>query len=251
MRCTWLFVLVAACRFDHGAASVAHDADVDGGEDGAIVEIDSLLPPSPFCDAAGDTLVACYEFENTAQDGSGHNLHPTTANVTFPSGKVGTALQLDANGAADVAENAMLDVSAVTVEAWIRVTQLPAVGLRAGILDNNAQYGFFLHDGGRIQCTVGNMTVAVDGIITTNTWTHVACTYDGTDSGLYVNGRMVATTTGGTPLSTGGTTGISIGADNPPGAGSRLVGQIDQLRIFNVARASSQICLAADADDCL
>jgi hypothetical protein len=61
----------------------------------------------------------------------------------------------------------------------------------------------------------------------------------------------VATTTGGTALSTGGTTGISIAADNPPGAGSRLAGQIDQLRIFSVARASSQICLAADGDDCL
>lgn len=252
MRLSWVLMFVAACSFDHGRPGARSDGNETPFDMQPVTDAELDGPDrSSFCDEAGGSLVACYEFEDNAQDASGHDLHATTSNVTFPAGKVGKALQLMDSGGADVAENAMFDVSAVTVEAWIRLTQQPGPGKRAGILDNNGQYGFFLHENGRIQCTVGNMTVAADGVITTNTWTHVACTYDGTDSALYVNGRTVAITTGGSPLSTSGTTGISIAADNPPGSGSRLAGQIDQLRIFSVARASSQICLAADGDDCL
>lgn len=259
MRLTCL-LLVAACNFDHGAVLARTDGNGTPSDVGEPLDtepvttdaaIDGSLPPSTFCDPAGGTLVACYPFENNAQDGSGHNLNATTFHVMYPNGKVGKALQLMPDGAADVAESTMFDTSAITIEAWIRPTQMPGPGLRAGILDNNGQYGFFFSDSGRLSCTLVNgPSVGFDNAIQANTWTHVACAYDGANSALYVNGHSVATGNGGAALGTNGTSGISIAADNPPGSGSRLVGLIDQLRIFSVARTTTQICEAANGDDC-
>ncbi|MDB4954829.1 MAG: hypothetical protein JWO36_2398 [Myxococcales bacterium] len=50
------------------------------------------------------------------------------------------------------------------------------------------------------------------------------------------------------PLPTAGSDGFSIGADNPPGAGSPLIGWIDQLRVFGIARSDAELC--ADAGAC-
>lgn len=258
MRLTWLFVLVGACHFDHGAAPLLRDDGAvpppDTSQDAqSNTEPDAAIDamPSRFCDSAGGTLVACYEFEDTTQDGSGHHLDATMTNVTFPGGKVGKAMQFDTTSAADVGETPMFDLNALTIEAWIRPTQLPASGQRAGIVDNNGQYGLFYNDSGRLQCTLSNgASLGFDANIPTNTWTHVACTYDGASAALLVNGRTVVTAANGGMLATNGTTGISIAADNPPGAGSRLVGKIDQLRIFSVARTEAEICEAADGDDC-
>ena len=70
-------------------------------------------------------------------------------------------------------------------------------------------------------------------------------TYDGTNR-IYVNGVKVGEDAGGGgPSGITGTTGLSIGADNPPGSGSPLLGEIDQLRIFSVARTDAQIASAA------
>jgi hypothetical protein len=242
VRGAWILALAApaACRFEPGVvargdAIVAHDVS-DAAPD---------APPTPaFCEPS-PTLVACYEFEGTADDASGNDLHATTQNVTFVPGKVGMAMQFGASSAADVAESPLLDVGAITIEAWIQPTQLPTTGSRMGVVDNNGQWGVFVHEAGRLQCSmIGGASIQVMAGITENTWTHVACTYDGTTS-IYVDGLLSSSAGNGTTLATGGTTGTSIAADNPPGAGSRLIGLIDQVRIFNVARSADEICAAA------
>jgi hypothetical protein len=62
---------------------------------------------------------------------------------------------------------------------------------------------------------------------------------------LYVNGVAVSTVVGGTPLPSSGTSGMTLGA-NSPTDDSSLMGDIDQLRIFSVARTAQQI--ASDAN---
>jgi hypothetical protein len=245
-----LFVLAfAGCEFTHGLLDpVSIDAAPDDSSTDAVPDAraDAMIDAriAPFCDMQDTNLVACYQFENTTNDASGHNLDLTMTNVTFVNGKVGKAMQFAANSAADAADSAMWDVSAVTIEAWINPSQLPAAGARSGILDMNGQYGFFLHETGKLACTIvgGISSGQVTANVAINTWSHVACTYDGTTTTVYKDGNVVFTGTGGGALSTTSTTGISIAADNPPGSGSRLIGLVDEVRIMSRARTANEIC---------
>jgi len=221
---------------------------IDAPERAADAAPDSPTPP--FCDPSDPHLVACYEFEGDTKDSSNNRLDATMVNVSFPPGKVGKAMQFGATSAADVPNSAAFDVTALTIEAWINPSQLPSNGNRAGILDMDQQYGFFLHAGGELACTASVSMVTTVAHLATDRWTHVACTYDGAVGAIYVDGSVLASATGGHALSTSGNTGISLAADNPPGKGSQLIGLIDEVRLMNVARTPAQICADAGKSSC-
>lgn len=246
MRAAWL-MLATACRFDPGA--FRDDAVVI--EDDAMSDVASDMTADALVDYCDNTL-ACYRFENNAQDSSGNGLNAATNNVTYAPGKIGNALQMvDATSAADVAESTVIDVTtALTVEGWIKPTALPGAGLRMGMIDNDAQWGIFLLEGGNMRCTVPNAAAQTTGTIALNEWNHVACTFDGTTTRLYVRGVLEGQGTGATMLSTAGTTGLSIAANNPPGSGDRLAGMIDELRLMAVARTATEVCQDALLPSC-
>lgn len=228
---------LAGCSFGAPRA-LPEGADTPAAPDAPVAD----TPAIPFCGQAG--VFACYELEGDTKDGTANRLDGTMTNVTFVAGKRGMALQSGATSAVDVADSALFDVAALTIEAWIRPTQLPAAGLRMGVLDADSQYGLFLQENGQLQCNAGGSSNLVAANVQANQWTHVACTYDGANRRVYVNGALISETTG-TALSTGGTTGITIAGNNPPGGGSRLVGMIDQLRLWSRALSADEIGAAA------
>jgi hypothetical protein len=227
---------------------VAGETPVDGGVDtSSDMAID--MPAAPFCDATNEpTLVGCWEFEDVLTDASGDNNNGTIAagTVTFVTGMVGKGLQQDANSHVAVADTASLAPTSLTIEAWIMPTMVSTA--RMGILDNNNSYGFFINaNSAGLQCT----TVSVATAIPINTFTHVACTYDEVaGSHLYINGTDVATGVTGAPLGVGDTSGSVIGGNSPGAPNDTLVGVIDQLRVWNVARTAQQICTAAGKTTC-
>ncbi len=228
-----VLVVLPACAFSARARPHGDGGVVDGVDAAADAAIDA---PPPFCDATDTTLIACYAFEGTTTDGSPNHLDAAMTNVTFVAGEQGMAAVASVQTQMNVAQNALIDPPTLTIEAWINAP-LPGVGARAGIIDNEGAWGMFLHEQGELQCiTATNVAANVPA----NTWTHVACTADGVERKIYVNGTLVDTAATGALGA--GVQGMALGANSP--SGQQLAGDIDQLRVFSVARTDAQI--AAD-----
>jgi len=247
-----LLGVLGGCNFRHGElCSTCDDAPTGSNPDALPIDtpVDMAIDApkgsaAPFCDPADTTLAGCWEFEGNTNDGTGHGMSATNTGATYVTGRTGMAVHIDANTALDVTENVAMDVTSLTIEAWIHAA-IPASG-RSGILDNNNQYGFFIYAGPFFRCIGFDQNVT----LVANTWTHVACTYDGTVR-VYVDGVKVGENGGGGgALSTAATTGLTLGDDNPAGGGDALLGDLDQVRLYNVARTPTQICQDAGLAIC-
>src|SRR5262245_2824346 len=96
-----LVVALAGCGF-HGA-EVSDARVIDGPADIMVDHADPDMVASTFCDPITG-LVACYEFEGTANDATANRLDATATNVTFSTmGQVGSAMVIAANSSATVA----------------------------------------------------------------------------------------------------------------------------------------------------
>jgi hypothetical protein len=262
MRCAaaWILVL-GACGFrssaqltDDARPSDAEPIDTNPPLDMAPPDMapPDMAPPAVFCDPTDVHTIACYELDGSAADNSANHLDATATNVSFVPGQVGMAMQLASNSQVSVGDSRLFDITELTIEAWIKPSQLPPINSRAGIVDVEGQYGFFLFPGTVLSCIlVGGPTVTANlTAVAINRWTHVACTYDRNTSTIYVDGLPIIQASGSGLLATNGTTGMSIGANNPPGTGDRLIGQIDQVRLMDRARSPADICADAGKTHC-
>lgn len=252
-------LLLPACfhpNYDHAACSphggcpsgftCVNDVCVlaGGAGDGsdASVTLDALraadAPGSRFCGPMTG-LVACYEFEGNAKDGSGNGLDATTTNVTFAPGRVGQAMLVDASSSATVKPNFLFDeVGRFTVEAWIQPAALATSG--SDILRVISEYGLTFTSNGTLACGSGAGSVETT-TVPVGQWTHVACTYDGAATRVYINGSVAGMQNSmGLIYSGGDGMRIAVG----------LIGLIDQLRLLDVGRSAAEICADAGKTSC-
>jgi hypothetical protein len=147
--------------------------------------------------------VAAYDFDDGVgtllRDLSGHGNSGQIRGSTWGQGRFGGALVF--NGVDDVVvvpHSSSLDLaSAMTLEAWIHPTTVQG-GSRA-VLQKEFDAYFLLASSGAGTLkpagggTFGLLTesVAAPTAVPTNTWTHVALTYDGAVAELYLNGDRV------------------------------------------------------------
>ena len=238
---------LAGCGF-HGNAvpDATGGPPIDAAETAGGDASDAFA--STFC-VPIDGLVACYEFEGNASDLSGHNHDAATANLLFVPGMSGSAMLFAANSAADVPGSAAFDVAALTIEAWVQPSALPAQSKQSVVLDVDMQYALFINDDGTLTCDLhGVSKFSTIGAVVAGAWSHVACTYDGAMARIFLNGNLAAVHAGTGGLSTGGHA-MAIAANSP--SGSPLVGLIDQLRLLGVSRTGPQICGDAGRSSCL
>lgn len=254
MRSAGLLLVVAACGF-HGSAPPAQDqppADADA-PDSSGVAVDAGPAPdataTAFCAVVG--IVACYEFEGNAKDGSGNALRTTVNGVSFvPGVQTGMAMQVDDHSTTNVDPSILFDdVTALTIEAWIKPSQLPANKQQSDILDVDNQYSFAVNDDGTLTCDLHSAGLKLSTpparTVAVNRWTHVACTYDGTAGAvIYIDGGAAASHAANGALAAGNNA-MSIATNNP--MGQQLIGAIDQVRLLNVARSAADICTDAGA----
>jgi Concanavalin A-like lectin/glucanases superfamily len=228
------------------------DASLDGGPDlpwsdlsPSDLPLPDVPPPPPICTSTDPTLEACFRFEGNLADESSNNLGATASNVSYTTGVAGKAVATSASSSISVKHNVALNLVQATLEVWVRPDVIPTTG-RVAVFDKSTEYGVFIYAGGVASCRLGTSSSSINltaaNSVSKQTWTHLACTYDGVTGRLFVNGTLQATGSGGSLVHS--SSQLRIGEDSPSG-GDQLLGRIDNLRIWNKARSSQQICKAA------
>jgi hypothetical protein len=198
------------------ATAVAADGPVSwwrlGEASGTVAADQSAVNPGAY--AGGATLaqpsLVATETHNTAVAFNG-----STATVRVPQA---TSLNL---------------TSAVSLEAWIKPTSLPATGSFASILTKRESYSLQFN-GPRLEFTIIQSGIrrrlqAASGAVATGGTYHVVGTYDGTTQRLYLNGTQVASAALTGPASTT-TNPLNIGSWD--GATEFFRGTIDEPAVY-------------------
>jgi fibronectin type 3 domain-containing protein len=196
------------------------------------------------------TLVAAYAFDEgsgtTVKDLSGHGNTGTINNATWTTaGKYGDALSFNGfNAYVNIPDSPALELSTgMTLEAWVNPT---AVGNAWRDVIYKGNDNFYLS----ATSTTGAFPVGAiltgsthvesfgTSALATNTWTHLAATYDGSTVALYVNGVQVSSHAFSGSIVTS-TNALQIGGDTF--YGQWFSGLIDQVRVYNAPLSASQI----------
>jgi hypothetical protein len=195
-------------------------------------------------------LVAAYSFDegsgSTVTDLSGKGNNGTISNATWVTGgKYGKALQFNGtNAKVVIPDSATLRLSnAMTLEAWVNPTAVSAAWRDVIYKGNDNYYLMGTTDQGGMPGVGGtfggaNANLFGTAMLPLNTWTHLAATYDGSILRLYVNGTQVATQAQ-SGLLTQSANPLEIGGDSI--FGQYFAGLIDEVRVYNIALAPSQI----------
>ena len=201
----------------------------------------------------GVGLVAAYAFNEasgtTTADISGNNNTGTLTNgpLRAAAGKFGAALSFDGTNDYVLVPNSgsLTLTTAMTLEAWVNPAiplsnwkailqkETDAYFLTASSDQQNRPASGFTRSTGAC-CAFTYATAA----LASNTWTHVAATYDGAQVRMYINGVQVSSTpTTGSIQST--TTPLRIGGNTY--STEFFQGLIDEVRIYNRVLTQAEI----------
>jgi hypothetical protein len=188
----------------------------------------------------------------TTADMSGNAQKGTLTNgPVWATGKYGTAVKFDGkNDYIQTAHTAALNITGnqISLSAWISPASISSTRVIVGKpasatqhISPNYSYALLMVSGvPRFHVRLGNTTYTLNAAttLTTNTWKHIAGTYDGTTMRLYIDGVLSAskTATGNvTPF----TTPLRIGANG--GLAQLWSGSIDDIRVYNRALTAAEI----------
>jgi hypothetical protein len=213
-----------------------------------VKRILAALAASFLCSTSAQAaLIASYNFDGNALDGSGNNLNLSLFNgATYGAGHAGQALKLD--GVNDFAAGAFTNVnlSAFTVEAWINVPTYGSNVHYVSFLQGNNYVVLGDYGSGVISTWANGLSpVQLDGgsaATTTNAWHHIAFTYGSNVKKIYLDGALVGSANTSGALSEPGSFdyGLTIGARYSRDT-QYVNGLIDDVRIYDVALSQSQL----------
>jgi len=162
--------------------------------------------------------------------------------------KIGSCLSFNPASSqyVNVNDSNSLNVSNITMTAWIYLTSYSCPADRGIIVNKEGQYEW------GIRCNAGNLDAAISPnwawygttqVVPLNGWHFVVVTWDGSNQNYYIDGQLLQTyslTNKGNITS--GTGCLRIGARNGCGSATSFFnGLIDDVRIYNRALSASEI----------
>lgn len=230
-------------------ATGASDGTVDTGS-GATPSIESSYQELS-ADRNTVGLWHMNEASGNAIDSSGNGNTGTPTGTSVVTGLIGNARSF--NGSTDfisIPATAELDVQRLTIEAWTYSTNYIQNGFIFEKTTNglvNTQYSCFFAASNVFIFRTYNTTPTSDdlSIVTSsysldNKWNHIACVYDGSTKKIYINGIEVASKAYSQTLQTNAAGTAIIGAYGS-GTSYFFNGEIDEVRVSNVARSAEEI----------
>lgn len=166
---------------------------------------------------------------------------------TWVTGKYNNALTLNGSSQyVSITDDTVLNAGQMTWMAWVNPTDYGAarpfynrrtagnVGGVTGQFDSSGHLDCYAYISGSWRQALS------PGVVTAGSWSHVACSYDGSNLRAYINGSNVTTTPIAGSINTPTSPSVEIGRDIP-GAGYIFNGKIDDVRVYNYARTAVQI----------
>jgi photosystem II stability/assembly factor-like uncharacterized protein len=193
-----------------------------------------------------DDIEAEYLFNGNLNDNTGNGHDATNSNISFTSIDGIQVADFDGTAFAKVTGwDGILEGNARSVSAWIK-TSTPEKTIAAwGKASVGSKWVFCLDDTGELRLEIGTGNVVGSTVLTDGQWHHVAVTLpnDGSpnvnEATLYVDG--VAETPKSTTayaVNTVADLDFTIGSDH---ISRNFVGQIDDLRIYNIALTAQEV----------
>ncbi len=160
-----------------------------------------------------------------------------------------------------VANQTGLDITdSITIEAWVNAAQFGITSAQNSIVCSHGwsqgEEGYVLRLGGTGQLSFNFGGLDVNGVpvswvdnisaassLTLNTWYHVAATFDGAQSKIYINGVLKGTTPFNGTIANTGAYPLNIGhlADAGQPADRYFNGKMDEIRIWHRALSQTDI----------
>jgi concanavalin A-like lectin/glucanase superfamily protein len=205
------------------------------------------------------------ETASTAADSSGNGNNGTYLGVNTgltqaTAGLLTTdpELSVTCNGSRNCAitapRNAALEVSTVSLEAWVKLTN-------TGIYQSIAEYGDHTNHNGKFwgfaikfepSCTCFEMKIAAGGTtskfvrpsgagtnLSAGSVYHVVVTYDGSNGAVYLNGQQVASTPLGGAIAYNGTDGLVL--VNNQGRDGQTYGSVQEIALYAKALSAGAV----------
>ncbi|MCK5561728.1 MAG: hypothetical protein KAJ51_14090, partial [Thermoplasmata archaeon] len=226
------------------------DNDLDGFVDDPYnISGDSNQDNWPFANKGGWNLAAIWHFDEgagpSANDSSGNDNNGTLMpiypiNVSeWVDGISGSALKFD--GIDDYIDcgndSTLATVSAITIEAWINTNE--ANNFRT-IVSKYGAMGYYLRlaPNGKIEFLAAGSTQTGSGIIKSGLWYHIVATYDGNYQRIYVNGKLIASSSESGNINQ---TSESFKIGTLTGSSQMFNGTIDEVSIWSSALQANDI----------
>jgi flagellin-like protein len=209
---------------------------------------------NPSATSDGAQLKGIWHFdegsETTTYDNSGNGNNGTLVNgPTWTSGKIESAVNFDGtDDYVSVPDADSLDfTTAMTVMAWVKLDDITAdhwVASKSGYVDGEFatwRIGYISWSGFVFLFREWDGVVSSTTFPTTGTWYHIAATYDGSHTKIYVNGVLEGTLAYSTPIEV---------TDYPLYIGSGswaetpelfFDGTIDEVRVYDRALSAVEI----------
>ncbi|MEX0642656.1 MAG: LamG-like jellyroll fold domain-containing protein [Pirellulales bacterium] len=236
---------------------------------GGPTKTHALLPGSASLDAGAAPPLAIYHFnESTSANGQPAQSATDVLNGTYqgnvslvtPTAPVlsGTAADFNNNAAnfvrvlgAGTLQNSGLPTTGLTLEAWVNLDAFVNYGgIIAAAVDNGTtesgwflasrsdnRFTLYLRTSGGGAANAAHFELATTATYSTNQWYHVAATYDGAMTKLYVNGVLQGSIaqTGTITYPASGDGGLVIGKYLDSDENIPFDGRIDELSIYDLA----------------